>query len=195
MSVFVSGVHFPQNNHRRWRQNCWSDPKKLRRCNTNLLYITEASVVKLGLRIDIFVCHAFWTVNSVDAVSPLSSLCSETVLMSVDSTRFVVVHLYAFSCVFASLDCAMPLLPEWALSESRDPFWSPCHIFGSSEARVLKFFTQVSHRECLHWHDKIPPKWACLGLRWPKSYKKASIRWQDNARRQFQAGLKGDVGL
>jgi len=98
-------------------------------------------------------------------VSPLSSLCSETVLMSVDSTRFVVVHLYAFSCVFASLDCAMPLLPEWAWSESRDPFWSPCHIFGSSEARILKFFTQVSHCECLHWHDKIPPKWACLGLR------------------------------
>jgi len=25
--------------------------------------------------------------------------------------------------------------------------------------------------------------------------KKASIRWQDNARRQFQAGLRGDVGL
>jgi len=28
-----------------------------------------------------------------------------------------------------------------------------------------------------------------------KVYKKASIRWQDSARRQFQAGLKGDVGL
>ena len=26
-------------------------------------------------------------------------------------------------------------------------------------------------------------------------YKKASIRWQDSARRQFQAGLIGDVGL
>ena len=25
--------------------------------------------------------------------------------------------------------------------------------------------------------------------------KKASIRWQDSARRQFQAGLKADVGL
>ena len=25
--------------------------------------------------------------------------------------------------------------------------------------------------------------------------KKASIRWQDSARRQFQAGLRGDVGL
>jgi len=25
--------------------------------------------------------------------------------------------------------------------------------------------------------------------------KKASIRWQDSARRQFQAGLKGDLGL
>jgi len=28
----------------------------------------------------------------------------------------------------------------------------------------------------------------------PTSYKKASIRWQDSARRQFQAGLRGDVG-
>jgi len=27
------------------------------------------------------------------------------------------------------------------------------------------------------------------------TYKKASIRWQDSARRQFQAGLIGDVGL
>jgi len=25
--------------------------------------------------------------------------------------------------------------------------------------------------------------------------KKASIRWQDSARHQFQAGLRGDVGL
>ena len=25
--------------------------------------------------------------------------------------------------------------------------------------------------------------------------KKATIRWQDSARRQFQAGLRGDVGL
>jgi len=25
--------------------------------------------------------------------------------------------------------------------------------------------------------------------------KNASIRWQDSARRQFQAGLRGDVGL
>ena len=31
---------------------------------------------------------------------------------------------------------------------------------------------------------------------WISSYnKKASIRWQDSARRQFQAGLRGDVGL
>jgi len=28
-----------------------------------------------------------------------------------------------------------------------------------------------------------------------RQHKKASIRWQDSARRQFQAGLKGDVGL
>ena len=28
-----------------------------------------------------------------------------------------------------------------------------------------------------------------------KNNKKASIRWQDSARRQFQAGLRGDVGL
>ena len=28
-----------------------------------------------------------------------------------------------------------------------------------------------------------------------KTNKKASIRWQDSARRQFQAGLIGDVGL
>jgi len=28
-----------------------------------------------------------------------------------------------------------------------------------------------------------------------RMYKKASIRWQDSARRQFQAGLIGDVGL
>ena len=28
-----------------------------------------------------------------------------------------------------------------------------------------------------------------------KNNKKASIRWLDSARRQFQAGLKGDVGL
>jgi len=26
-------------------------------------------------------------------------------------------------------------------------------------------------------------------------YKNASIRWQDSARRQFQVGLRGDVGL
>ena len=31
---------------------------------------------------------------------------------------------------------------------------------------------------------------------WHLAYnKKASIRWQDSARRQFQAGLKGDLGL
>jgi len=28
-----------------------------------------------------------------------------------------------------------------------------------------------------------------------KQNKKASIRWQDSARRQFQAGLRGDLGL
>jgi len=30
---------------------------------------------------------------------------------------------------------------------------------------------------------------------WDYIDKKASIRWQDSARRQFQAGLRGDVGL
>ena len=29
----------------------------------------------------------------------------------------------------------------------------------------------------------------------PNSNKKASIRWQESARRQFQAELRGDVGL
>ena len=32
-------------------------------------------------------------------------------------------------------------------------------------------------------------------LLWKNFKKKASIRWQDSARRQFQAGLRGDVGL
>jgi len=31
--------------------------------------------------------------------------------------------------------------------------------------------------------------------RYDSSNKKASIRWQDSARRKFQAGLIGDVGL
>ena len=35
----------------------------------------------------------------------------------------------------------------------------------------------------------------CTLARSSLQYKKASIRWQDSARRQFQAGLRGDVGL
>ena len=64
----------------------------------------------------------------------------------------------------------------------------------------VRFISFVSTKP-RDWLGKTSPKrrvyWPGNDLCWTDSNgnKKASIRWQDSARRQFQAGLRGDVEL
>jgi len=79
---------------------------------------------------------------------------------------------------------------------------------------VASQLTKASLAECRRRRPRkslTMPEWWQSRSRWQKYsyvllhslsdacyyyyYKKASIRWQDSARRQFQAGLRGDVGL
>ena len=103
----------------------------------------------------------------------------------------------------SSFDCAAFTKPSWYLAQSlcSSPTitcaWRLPAIFCNQATATLTFqcamlknmttfiyasdFTQLT----LHCHIIVTYK----------SDKKASIRWQDSARRQFQAGLIGDVGL
>ena len=56
----------------------------------------------------------------------------------------------------------------------------------SATANLLLVLT----RNCIH---ALTPMWSKITI--TENNKKASIRWQDSARRQFQAGLRRDVGL
>ena len=62
----------------------------------------------------------------------------------------------------------------------------PCESRNSKNV-VLQL--DITKQNCIKRIVYASSKWT-YGL-----YKKASIHWQDSARRQFQAGLIGDVGL
>ena len=58
-----------------------------------------------------------------------------------------------------------------------------------SDAMCLLYKLMCINQSIICYGAPIRRSWA------PNNNKKASIRWQDSARRQFQAGLIGDIGL
>jgi len=86
----------------------------------------------------------------------------------------------------------------------RSVFHGKGQFLGERGRPVVKYSDSLCKNGWTDWGalwdlDSGGPKEACIGwectLAPPGEYKKASIRWQDSERRQFQAGLRGDVGL
>ena len=154
--------------------------------------------------------HLGW--NSTDTFGAVYYYHWTSSLDENDAKRKTKTDFFMFSCCFFSFSSlvlhALMLFCAW-FCRAIFSAWSPCcsatyiaYIFQhTARCRVvMRLIIQRNKRilkkKVLVCAFNTGIEVTCLKFVYTTAWnKKASIRWQDSARRQFQEGLRGDVGL